>query len=214
MPGLEDLLGAGDAVKQLLLWGVLNQVIGDAFAPYLESLTQDVQSAHPVIPLAPGDLADAVVRNYLPLAEAQAEAAKSGIDAARFATLVPLHGDAPGAQQLATALLRGLIDKSGAGPDAVSFEQGIREGRLSDKWAPLIADLAKQLLSPADAASATVRNFIDRSQAEQLAAQAGVDAATFGTLTHLAADAPAPGQLAEAVRRLEARHQRRRAELA
>lgn len=201
MAGLEDLLGAGDAVKQLLLWGVLNQVIGDAFAPYLASLTQDVQSSHPVLPLAPPDLADAVIRNYMTMAEATTEAARSGIDAARFATLVPLHGDAPGAQELAAGLLRGLIDLSGAGPDAVSFEQGIREGRLSDKWAPLIRGLAQQLLSPADAASAAVRNFIDEGQAAELAAKAGVDAKTFATLRHLAADAPAPGQLAEAVRR-------------
>lgn len=201
MAGLEDLLGAGDAVKQLLLWGVLNQVIGDAFAPYLASLTQDVQSSHPVLPLAPPDLADAVIRNYMTMAEATTEAARSGIDAARFATLVPLHGDAPGAQELAAGLLRGLIDLSGAGPDAVSFEQGIREGRLSDKWAPLIRGLAQQLLSPADAASAAVRNFLGQDQAAELAAKAGVDAATFGVLRHLAADAPAPGQLAEAVRR-------------
>lgn len=201
MAGLEDILGAGDAVKQLFLWQVLGQVLGQALNPYLESLGEDVNSAHPVAPLAPGDLADAVVRNYMTLGDAQAEAAKSGLSAERFATMVPLHGDAPGAQQLAAALLRGLIPEGGTGPDAASFDQGIREGRLADKWAPMIRQLAQAVLAPADAADASVRHFMDPGQAAAEAAKSGVPAELFQVMTHLAGDAPAPGQLAEALRR-------------
>lgn len=201
MPGLEDIIGAGDAVKQLFLWQVLGQVLSGALQPYLQSLTEDVNSAHPVVPLAPGDLADAVVRNYMTLGDAQTEAAKSGLDAERFATMVPLHGDAPGAQQLAQALLRGIIPEGGTGPDSDSFEQGIREGRLADKWAPMLRQLAQAVLAPADAADAAVRNFMDPGQAAAEAAKSGVPAELFQVLTHLAGDAPAPGQLAEALRR-------------
>lgn len=201
MSALGDLLGSGSVAEQLLVWGLMNQAIGAAASPYFSQLQQDVDSRTPVEPLSPADLADAVVRNYMSQADAAAEAAKSGLSADRFATLVPLHGDAPGPQQLAVALLRGIIGKSGSGPDAATFEQGIREGRLADKWAPMIEALSAAVLSAPDAASAVVRNFMGLAEGQAAAAKSGVDADTFATLVHLSGDAPGPQQLAEALRR-------------
>lgn len=201
MSGLSDILGGGGVAEQLLVWGVLNQALGAALAPYTSQLAQDVNAAHPVNPLAPGDLADAVVRGYLTLAEATTEAGKSGLSADRFATLVPLHADAPGPQELAAALVRGLIPADGSGPDSASFAQGIREGRLADKWAPMIRDLTVAVLSAPDAASAVVRNFLSLEDGQAAAAKSGVDPAVFATLVHLSGDAPGPQQLAEALRR-------------
>ncbi|MGH9622521.1 MAG: hypothetical protein ACRD45_22790 [Bryobacteraceae bacterium] len=201
MSALGDLLGKGSVAEQLLVWGLMNQAIGAAAAPYFSQLQQDVNARTPVAPLAPGDLADAVVRNYKTLAEATAEAAKSGVRPADFATMVPLHADAPGPQQLAVALLRGIIPEAGSGPDAASFIQGIREGRLADKWAPMIRELSTAILSPPDAASAVVRNFMSATAGEAEAAKSGVGAATFQTLVSLSGDAPGPQQLAEALRR-------------
>lgn len=201
MSALGDLLGKGSVAEQLVVWGVLNQALGAALAPYLNQLGQDVNARTPVEPLPPADLADAVVRNYMTLSAATAEAAKSGLDAERFATMVPLHADAPGPQQLAVALLRGLITESGAGPDAATFEQGIREGRLNDKWAPVIKALSQAVLSPPDAASSVVRNFLTMADGQAIAGKSGVDAATFETLVRLSGDAPGPQQLAEALRR-------------
>lgn len=201
MAGLGDLLGKGSVVEQLVVWGVANQALGAALAPYLSQLQQDVDSRTPVEPLAPGDLADAVVRNYMTLADATAEAAKSGLSADRFATMVPLHGDAPGPQQLAVALLRGIIPRSGAGADSVAFDQGIRESRLADKWVPVIEALSAAVLSAPDAASAVVRGFLTQADGERTAAESGVDPATFQTMVQLSGDAPGPQQLAEALRR-------------
>lgn len=201
MAGIGDLLGKGSVAEQLLVWGLMNQAIGAAAAPYFSQLQQDVSERNPVIPLSPGDLADAVVRNYMSLADATQEAAKSGLDAERFAVMVPLHGDAPGPQQLAEALLRGIIPAAGDGPQAVSFIQGIREGRLNDKWAPVIQGLTQAILSAPDAASAVVRNFMTAADGAATAAKTGVDPATFDVLVHLSGDAPGPQQLAEALRR-------------
>lgn len=201
MSGLGDLLGSGSVIEQLVVWGLFNQVIGAASGPYITQLGEDVNALNPVIPLSPGDLADAVVRNYLTQDQAAAEAAKSGINAERFATMVPLHADAPGPQQLAAALLRGIIAESGAGADSATFEQGIREGRLADKWAPMIKALSEAVLSAPDAASAVVRNFLALADGEAVAAKSGVSADTFATLVHLSGDAPGPQQLAEALRR-------------
>ena len=201
MSALGDLLGKGSVAEQLVVWGVMNQALGAALSPYLSQLQQDVNSRTPVEPIPPGDLADAVVRNYMTLAEAAAEAEKSGLSAERFGALVPLHADAPGPQQLAAALLRGLIPESGAGADAATFEQGIREGRLGDKWAPLIKGLSEAILSAPDAASAVVRNFLTAAEGQAIAGKSGVPASTFATLVALSGDAPGPQQLAEALRR-------------
>lgn len=245
MAGLTDLLGKHGALEQLLLWGLVNQVLSTASQPALTALLQDVQSRNPDQALDPTVAAEAAARGLLGKGQAAAEAAKGGMDAARFALLSELHavrlspaelatailrsymtrseavseakpqgvtpaqldiltalaGDAPGPQQLAQALRRGLIPEAGSGANAVTFEQGIRESRLHDKWAPLIAELAKVLLSPPDAASAVVRNFMTRADAEALAAKQGIDADTFARLVDLSGDSPGPQQLAEALRR-------------
>lgn len=201
MSALGDLLGKGSVAEQLVVWGVLNQALGAALSPYLSQLQQDVNTRTPVEPLSPDVLADAVVRNYMTLADAAAEAAKSGVKGEDFATLVPLHADAPGPQELAAGLLRGLITEAGAGADAATFEQGIREGRLADKWAPLIKGLSIAVLSAPDAASAVVRNFLTAAEGQSVAAKSGVSADTFATLVALSGDAPGPQQLAEALRR-------------
>jgi hypothetical protein len=201
MAGLGDLLGKGSVAEQLVVWGLMNQALGAALAPYLNQLGQDVNARTPVEPLSPDALADAVVRNYMTLSAATAEAAKSGVNAERFAQMVPLHADAPGPEQLAQALLRGIIPKAGGGAGTASFEQGIREGRLSDKWTPMMEALSTAILSAPDAASAVVRNFLSEADGQAVAAKSGVPADTFATLVHLSGDAPGPQQLAEALRR-------------
>lgn len=245
MAGLGDLFGRNGVLEQLVVWGAANQAIGTAIDPALTALKQDVDAAHPVLVLPPTTLADAAVRGMATVEAARGDAAKSGIDAARFEllvqlatvrlppadladavlrsyvteaealaqvkpqginaeqfrTLTNLAGDGIAPQDAARALLRNLIAEAGKGPNATSYEQAIAESRLHDKWGPILRLLAKQLLSPADSASAVVRNFLDRAEAHKLGEQQGVDAATMDTLIHLSGDAPAPGQLAEALRR-------------
>lgn len=151
--------------------------------------------------LSPGDLASGVLRSYVSREEAIAQAKPQGVTPAMLDVLVGLAGDAPGPQQLAEALRRGLIVRDGRGPGETSFLQGIAEGRLANKWAPVIDGLSVALLSPADAAAAVVRNFLSAEHGAAVAAKSGVSADTFGTLVHLSGDSPGPQQLAEALRR-------------
>lgn len=160
----------------------------------------DILTLHQVR-VPPADLATAVLRSYLPKGEAAVQARLQGFGPAEFATLINLAGDAIGPQDAARALLRGLIPAAGKGPASVSYQQAIAESRLHDKWGPVLRELSRALLSPADAASAVVRNFLTSNAGRQVAAHQGVDNADFDTLVHLAGDAPAPGQLATALRR-------------
>lgn len=151
--------------------------------------------------LSPGDLATAVLRAYMTTAEAEAQAKPQGIDAAQLRILTNLAGDALGPDQLVAALRRGIIERGGMGANSTSYDQGIAESRLHNKWGPVLEKLGKVLLSPPDAASAVVRNFLDLADATAIAGAQGVDSTTFAVMTHLSADAPGPEQLAEALRR-------------
>lgn len=161
----------------------------------------DTMVRRATVRIPPGDLATAVLRSYLTLGQAQAEAEPQGITAAQLGTLIDLAGDAPGPQQLAEALRRRIIPAAGRGRASVSFEQGIAESRLHDKWGTVLEQLSAVLLSPPEAASAVVRNFMAEPAAAEVAQRQGVDAATFAIMRDLAADAPGPQQLAEALRR-------------
>lgn len=245
MAGLSDLFGRHGVIEQLLLWNVVGQVISAAGQPGFELLGQDVNAKHPVQILDPGTLAQLVARSMVGKDAAEAEAARSGIDAERFGKLLDretirlapadlamavlrsymtqgaaeadakpqgvtpamlkilsdLAGDAPGPDELAVALRRHLIREDGKGPESTSYEQGIAETRLHNKWGPVVRELARQLISPADASSAVIRNFMSREAGVKAAELQGVDADTFDILTHLSGDAPGPQQLAEALRR-------------
>jgi hypothetical protein len=245
MAGFGDLFGPNGVLEQLLLWGVVNQVISALGSPAFTALQQDVMARNPDVVLSPqvlaqgaarylmdtaeaqadaaksgadgdafqllyqlakvrispADLAEAVLRSYMTEGEAIAQARPQGVDAQQLGILRDLAGDAPGADQLAQALRRGIITAHGRGPAETSYDQGIAETRLHDKWGPVLERLSAAILSPADAASAVVRNFLALDDAEAIAAKSGVSAADFATMRHLSGDAPGPQQLAEALRR-------------
>ena len=151
--------------------------------------------------LQPADLAEAVLRSYLTETEAHAQAAPQGVSLEQLRILADLAGDAPGPDQLVMALLRKIIPEHGTGAASVSYEQGIAETRLHNKWGPVLAKLGHPPLSPPDAASAVIRNFVTEHEGQAEAEKSGVTPELFAILTHLAGDAPGPQQLAEALRR-------------
>lgn len=245
MAGIGDVGRFEGFIESILLWSVVGEVARTLASPAFTALANDVNHAHPeqvidpataadlaargiitvqvgkdeaarsgidaarwrqladlhTVRLPPADLATAVLRSYMSTAAAEAEARPQGITPAQFGTLVNLAGDAIGPQDAARALLRGIIHEAGRGAGSTSYEQAIAESRLHDKWGPVLRDLSKVLLSPPDAASAVVRNFLASGEATALAAKQGVDAATFQTMVHLSGDSPGPQQLAEALRR-------------
>ena len=173
MASFGDTFGEGSTAYQLLVYGLGQQVLQSLLAPFLTELETEVNTAFPVNPLSPADAATAANRDFMTVADAQAEAAKQGINADRFAVLQHLAGNAPAPEELAEALRRGIIEAAGTGPDAVSFDQGIREGNLLDKWGPTIQALAKTIPSPADVVDAAVRGQLSLDDAKALYATVG-----------------------------------------
>jgi hypothetical protein len=198
---LGDLFKADSAFAQILTYGVMQQVISAGLGPALNVTTQDVNAANPTVPLSPADLADLVVRTYLDPGAAAGIAAKSGVSVDDFALLVKAAGDAPSPQELMMAYRRKVIELTGTGPDATSVEQGLREGRLGNKWNPMIEALGVVPIGVADAVDAVVENQIDYAAGEEFAYQNGLDKAAFKILVNTRGNPPSPTELGVMVRR-------------
>lgn len=196
MAGFGDLFGSGSAAEQLFVWGVLNQVVSSLFGPALTVLAQQINSKAPEAELSPADLADMVVRNFITAQDGVTRAARSGVDASRFNLLVQAAGDAPAPGDLATALRRGIIEEHGSGAESTSFDQGIREGRLSDKWINIIKDLAVQWPTPADALQAVLEGQVTESEGQQLYQRFGGDPTYYQLLYNTRGNAPTPTEAA------------------
>lgn len=192
--GLSDAFGANSAVSQIFVWQVAAQIINALMSPTLELVAQKINADNPVVDLTPADLAQLVVRNYRSRSSAAAEAARSGIDGDKFADMVHIAGDAPAPGDLAVALRRGLIPLAGSGVDATSFEQGIREGRLGDKWTKMMQELSVQWPTPTDALDALLEGQISQADAEALYRKLGGDPQFFTMLFNTRGNAPTPSE--------------------
>lgn len=151
--------------------------------------------------IAPADLAQMVIRNFITVDEAQRQAVLSGIQPEQFDLLKLIAADAPAPGDLAVALRRKLIPEQGAGPGAVSFEQGIREGRLGDKWTEMIKALAVQWPSPTDALNAELEGQLGHAEALAEYERLGGDPQFYTWLFNSRGNAPTPNEALELLNR-------------
>lgn len=201
MAGINDFFGKGSIGEQLLIWSLLNQLVGTLAGPAINELTWLVNQVQATELISPPDLAAAVVRNFRDQADAASDASKQGVSDGDFATMIHLAGDAPAPQELAAALRRKIIAEGGVGPDSTSFTQGIAEGRLADKWAPVIQALAREWPTPADAIAASVQGFYGSGDGQADYEKFGGDPQFYALLHYIHGDAPSPGELLQMLNR-------------
>lgn len=192
MAGLEDVVGPGSTARQLFEWAVLQAVVASFFAPYIQEITSQVWARHPDMPMSAPEAATAVNRSFMTEAAGASEAAKQGVSAEHFSVLQHLAGNAPSPTDLVTALRRGVIDRAGAGADSTSFEQGIREGNLLDKWTDVVAKLAAEWPSPAEAARAALQGQVSRDEGKALYEKFGGDPQWYDLVFNTEGSAPTP----------------------
>lgn len=202
MTDLGGILGQGkDAAAQLFVWQVLGQLVSSLMEPLLNELSRGVNAESQTVPLTPAQLADMVVRNFVTLAEGSDYAKQSGIAPSDFQRMVHAAGDAPAPGEMAEALRRGLIPETGTGAESTSFEQGIAEGRLSDKWTDMIKGLSQIWPTPADALDALLEGQVDQSTGEALYQKFGGDPDYFTLLFNTRGSAPTPLEASEMAKR-------------
>lgn len=117
--------------------------------------------------LSPADLALAVLRGFADRTEAEAYAARLGIDAADFQTLIDNTGEPPGVMDLLEAYRRDFIGRD-------RLVHGIRESRVRDEWVDVIEKLRYSPMSTADATRAFVENYISDDEGAAIAQQNGL----------------------------------------
>lgn len=201
MAGLGDLLGPGSAGRQLFVWAVLGGLVGALADPVFTEVQQTSLHTAPVKVLPPDMLAQMVVRHVKTLGDAAGQAQYSGISGDKFADLVHVAGRGPAPGDLATALRRQLIPEGGTGPDAVTFEQGIAESDLKDKWTHLVKELATIWPSPVDALDALLEGQVSEAEGRALYEKFGGAPEFFDMLFHTRGSAPTPVQAADMANR-------------
>lgn len=201
MSGLGDLLGPGSAGRQLFVWGVLNGMVSALADPVFAELQQNADHAFPVKVLDPATLAAMVVRHIRTQGDAANEAQYSGLSGDRFADLVHAAGRGPAPGDLATALRRKLIPEAGTGADATSFEQGMAESDIKDKWTQVVKDLAVIWPSPVDALDALLEGQITEAEGRALYERFGGAPEFFDMLFNTRGSAPTPVQAADMANR-------------
>lgn len=195
MSDLGKLFAEGGTARQLLIWGVLQQLLGALLGPETVALQQLAAEAFPDVVLSPAQAVDGAVKGAITADDAAKEAQQSGINRGRFDTLLAVAGEPPGLQFLLEAYRRGHIPLDGAGSDSVSVTQGIRESRLRDKWIATIKAMALSPISIADAVDAVVEGQITREEGERIAYENGISQESFAILVDTRGNPPSPVQL-------------------
>ena len=201
MVNLGDLFGKESPFGQIMIWGVGQQVIGAVLAPGLNELTQLVNEVAQTEILSPPELADLVVRNYLDHGAAEAIAKKNGVSPEDFALMVKNAGAAPDTTMLMEGFRRRVLGWDSSQGGLPSVLEGIREGRLADKWAPLIQALGEVPIGVADAVDGVVENQISFDEGAQAAYENGLSRENFQILVNIRGNPPGPAELMEMVRR-------------
>ena len=145
--------------------------------------------------LSPPAAAEAVVRGFLTGEAGAKVAALSGVPGDDFAIMVNLAGDAPSPTALAEALRRGIIPLDSGDPSIPGFMQGIQQGRLANKWAPMLQLLSMLWPTPTDALEARLTGQVTTAESQALYAKFGGDPQYFDLLFHTRGEGPTPLEL-------------------
>lgn len=152
-------------ISQFFIFGVMFNVAGAMLSPFVQQIQNDVWTAHPDRPLSPPDIATAIVRGIgygdsssvqVP-AWATSEAAKSGMDADVFNTMVGITGMAPALQLLFEMVRRSIIEVGELNGGGTTLTSGIQQSDIKDEWIESVAKLRYIQPSPLDMVRAAVQ---------------------------------------------------------
>lgn len=118
-----------------------------------------------VEPPGQADVLEALVQGEISEGEARRRFAEAGGDPTYFDVAFRTRANSPAPGQLAEMLNRGIIAEHGGGGQAVTYEQGFREGRWKDKWLPAFRRLAVYLPPPREIATLVKESGLTQDQA-------------------------------------------------
>lgn len=132
----------------------------------------------------PIDLVRAAVQNQMTYEQANTIATELGLEPPAFLNNNPdwfrllfnIAGRPPGPQEVGRMANRGIVDWSGTGPDATSFEQAIAESDVKTKWTAALTKLEAYYPTAGEARTLYQAGAITRDQLDKYLAGNGLDA--------------------------------------
>lgn len=149
--------GEPPGLQQVLEWWRRGFLPWDGVGPGEPSVENAIRTSRtytywtPVIqraqflPITVADAVNAWVRGQISPDEAKRYIYENGLLENEAQILFDTTGRPPAPMQLATLVRRGLIPVHGSGPGVTSFQQGIIEGDLKDKWEPQFEGLIEAI---------------------------------------------------------------------
>lgn len=173
---LFEMIRRGVIDETLLEKGVREGRVKDEWIPYVK----EMQYAIPT----PTDFVRAAVQNQLTYDQASQAAKIAGLSPAEtrtgnidfFKVLFDTAGRPPGPVELAEMVHRGVIPWTGVGPGVLSFEQGVSESDVKDKWTAALQAASEYLPPPRTTTALLKEGAIDDNEAAQLFQKAGLNA--------------------------------------
>jgi hypothetical protein len=168
-PALEEMLmlrRRNLITDELLDRAILQSRVRDEWIPYVKLLSVEPPSA--------ADVLNALVQGQVSQAEAELRFAQAGGDPTWFQVAYDSTANSPAPVELAELANRGIIPWDGLGPDAVTWEQGFREGRWKDKWQDAYRQLAVYHPPPREISTLVKEGGISQDEAMQLWQEAGL----------------------------------------
>lgn len=203
-------------LEQIFLYGIVSNIIGTSVGPFLQGVTNDLNSAAVntgiAKPTSPATIATAAARG-LNLGDpptvtmpdwAYSQAAQNGISHEDMDLLASIVGLPPALQELFELYRRGVITID-------QVKVGLKEGDFRDDWVDRVVQLVHSWLSPLDFVRAAVQAQMPYADARAWAQKTGLDTETglpmdvgdsgatadmFGLAFAIAGRPPGPEQLA------------------
>lgn len=152
-------LGIWTRVQSLFFGTAIGAAASEAISPQLEPAKQEAWKANQAKILDPGTLAEAVATGGITLAQAEAEAQRSGLNVSRLHTLVYLALEAPDVSEALRMRRRNLLDPALGITDA-QLEHALAKAGIEQSYWPALKQLTDEPLSPAIVAEAIQRGIM------------------------------------------------------
>lgn len=183
------------------MYGILQQLLGGALGPAVSDIAQAVNSADPVNPLSPQELATLVARKFVDVGPAATEAAKSGLGPGRFDQLVQLASQPPSLGFIIAAYQRGIIGDGDAASHGLSLQAALADLGLEPQWADVIKQLTVSIPPTEAVMDAWLEGQIEEPEARTRYLAAGGDPTWFQSDYNRQGQAPTPVQALDMLNR-------------
>lgn len=187
---LRKFLGADSVARQFFVWNILAEVSSTAVSPFLTALRSAVNTAFPVVPPTPSELAVMVIRDEVGFEEAAKRAAESGMHKADFRMLVEVTGRAPAVSDLLPLYREGKISID-------TMKKGLNESDFKGEWFETLMLMAVQPPTPDAILNALLQGQVTEPVARDLYEKLGGDPKYFTLLFNTFGTAPTPLQAAD-----------------